>query len=485
MPLRTTSSTAPLFEVLTRQDMEHIHGTVLKVLGEIGLDFPHEEALALFGDAGAGVKGDRVRIPEQLLMEAIEQAPSSITFYTRDGKPAMVLEGYEVHFGTYGTAPYAYDPYTGERGLSTAQTIADAARVCDYLPHIEWSMPMGVPSDVPVPVADRYQFYHAVINNHKPLYSSAYTADGMADVVEMAAVVAGGKDALRQRPFFTTGINPSTPLRYGHEVIGKLLVMAQAGLPIIFNSCPMAGGTAPVTMASTLVVALAEGLAGLTLAQLKRPGVPVIPGGGPVIMDMRTMVCAQGAPELALMVAGCAQMYRYYNIPSYGTAGGSNSKVLDPQAAIEATNSILNSALAGSNLVHCIGAIEDCLTVSLEAFVMGDEIIALVRRVAGGIVVNEETLAYDVLKKVGPGGHFIDQPHTLHHFRGHHYSKMIDRRIYDGWTLSGAKTMNDRMTDKVHWILENHHPPPLPEDVLQELERLLERSRVRGSCQVN
>ena len=248
----------------------------------------------------------------------------------------------------------------------------------------------------------------------------------------------------------------------------------------------MAGGTAPVTMASTLVVALAEGLAGLTLAQLKRPGVPVIPGGGPAIMDMRTMVCAQGAPELALMVAGCAQMYRYYNIPSYGTAGGSNSKVIDPQTAIEATNSILNSALAGSNLVHCIGAIEDCLTVSLEAFVMGDEIIALVRRVAGGIVVNDETLAYDVLKEVGPGGHFIDQSHTLHHFREHHYSRMIDRQIYDAWTLSGARTMNDRMTAKVHWILENHHPPPLPEDVLQELERLLERSRARynGSSQL-
>jgi trimethylamine--corrinoid protein Co-methyltransferase len=338
---------------------------------------------------------------------------------------------------------------------------------------------MGVPSDVPVPIADRYQFYHAVANNAKTMYSSAYTPEGMADAVEMATLIAGGRQALRQRPFFTTGINPSTPLRYGREVIGKLFVMAEAGLPMIFNSCPMAGATAPVTLASTMVVALAEGLAALTLAQLVCPGVPVIPGGGPTIMDMSTTVCAQGAPELCLLVAACAQMYRHYKIPSYGTAGGTNSKVVDPQAAIEATNSILSAALAGSNLVHCIGAIEDCMTVSLEAFVLGDEIIAMVRSIAGGMMVSQETLALDLLKKVGPGGHFIDQEHTLHHFREHHYSKMIDRRMYDAWVLRSAKTMNDRMTEKVHWILENHDPEPLPDDILRELDRLLARAEAR------
>jgi trimethylamine--corrinoid protein Co-methyltransferase len=234
-------------------------------------------------------------------------------------------------------------------------------------------------------------------------------------------------------------------------------------------------------MAATMVVALAEGLAALTLAQLACPGVPVIPGGGPTTMDMRTTVCAQGAPELCLLVAGCAQMYRTYRVPSYGTAGGTNSKVVDAQAAIEATNSILSAALAGSNLVHCIGAIEDCLTVSLEAFVMGDEIVALARRIAGGLAVDEETLALDVLKQVGPGGHFIDREHTLHHFREHHYSGLINRQMYDAWTLSGAKTMEDRMREKVHWILENHYPEPLPEDVRRELERIIERAEARIS----
>jgi trimethylamine--corrinoid protein Co-methyltransferase len=298
----------------------------------------------------------------------------------------------------------------------------------------------------------------------------------MAEVVEMAAVIAGGKEALRERPFFTTGINPGSPFCYGYEVIGKLLVMSEAGLPIIFNPMPMAGGTTPVTMASTIVVALVEGLAGLTLAQLKNPGVPVITGGVLTTMDMRTTVCTYGAPELTLLMAGITEMCRHYEVPSYGTAGCSNSKAVDPQAAMEATNSILGSALAGSNLIHDIGLVDTGMTVSLEAFVLSDEIISMVRRIAGGLLVDEETLAFDVMKKVGPGGHFLEEPHTLRHFREHHQSKLIDRQNYDGWVLSGAKTMNERMTEKVHWILENHHPDPLPEDVLQELDRMLERA---------
>ncbi len=447
----------------------------MRVLGEIGIDFFHEEALALFRKGGADVQGNRVRFPENLVSEALQETPSSVTFYTRDGEPSMLLEGYKVHFGTYGTVPYFYDPCTGERKPGTRQSIADAARMCDYLPNIEWAAPMGVPSDVPIPVADRHQFHQAIINQRKPLYSSAYTKAGMADVVEMAAVIAGSKEALRECPFFTSGIDPSSPFRYGDEAVGKLLVMAEAGLPIVFNPVPMAGGTTPVTMAGTIVAAMAEDLAGLTLAQLKNPGVPVIMGGVLATMDMLTTVLGIGTPELTLMMAGITQMCRFYQVPSYGTAGCSNSKAVDPQAAIEATNSILGSALAGSNMIHDVGIIDAGMTVSLEALVMCDEIIAMARRIAEGIVVDEESLAFELLNQVGPGGHFVEEQHTLRHFREHHQSKLIDRRNYDTWFQAGARTMNDRMQERVHWILDHHEPEPLPEDMLRELDRMLAR----------
>ncbi|HKZ53867.1 MAG TPA: trimethylamine methyltransferase family protein [Anaerolineales bacterium] len=479
MPLRTTSPSAPLLRVLTPEGVDQIHQTVLKTLGEIGVVFPHPEAQALFRRAGARVQGDRVCIPEGLLEDTLAEVPPSVTLYTREGEPAMVLEGHESHFGTYGTALYWYEPETGERRRGTRQAVGFTARVCDYLPNVEWSMPMAVPSDVPTPVADLYQFYDAVTNHRKPLYSSTYTAGSMAEVVEMAAVIAGGKEALRQRPFFTTGINSGSPFVYSQEVVGRLLVMAEAGLPIIFNPMPMAGGTAPATLAGTVVVALVEGLAGLTLAQLKNPGVPVITGGVLATMDMRTTVCGYGAPELALMMAAITEMCRHYRVPSYGTAGCSNSKLPDAQAAMEATNSILMSALAGSNLVHDIGLVDTGMTVSLEAFVLSDEIIGMVRHITRGIVVDEEELAFEVMKAVGPGGHFLADPHTLRHFRRHHQSPLIDRRRHEAWFLSGAETMEDRIKEKVRWILENHHPTPLPEAVLQELERILQRARAR------
>jgi len=479
MPLSSKSPHSPLFRVLTDDDVQQIHETVLKVVSQVGVEFLHEEAHDAFREAGASVDGNRVCIPPDIFMEVLSHAPKSFTFYDRGGNQHMLLEPYEVHFGTYGTAPYWYNPFTGERELSTLETIALTAKVCDALPNVEWSMPMGVPSDVPAAIADRYQFFQAVTNNTKTLYSSAYTEEGMADVVEMAAVVSGGLDCLRERPYFTTGINPGSPLRYDHEVTGKLLVMAKAGLPMVFNPMPMAGGTTPTTMASVIVIALVEGLAGAVLAQMINPGVPVVTGGVLATMDMQTTICTYGAPELTLMMAGITEMNRFYGVPSYGTAGCSNAKGVDPQAAIEATNSLLGSALAGSNMIHDIGLIDTGMTVSLEAFVMSDEIIKMVRRIAGGLKVSEETLAFDVIAEAGPGGHFLDRAHTLKHFREHHRSALIDRQNYDGWIASGSHSMNDRMTEEVHNILENHEPPPLRDEVIREMEAIMARADKR------
>jgi len=476
MTITSRTSYAPHFRVLSEKGIMEIHNTVTRILSEIGVEFPHENAQSIFRKAGAKLDGNRVRIPLELLMEAVKLAPGTFTFHNRDGSPSMNLAPFEVHFGTYGTAPYWYNPKTRIRELSTLETIGETARVCDALPNVEWSMPMGVPSDVETEVADRFQFFQAVTNNTKTLYSSTYTAVGMSDVIEMASVVAGGLDILREKPFFTTGINPGSPLRYDYEVSGKLIAMATAGLPMLFNPMPMASATTPTTMASTIAIALAEGLAGIVLAQLINPGVPVVTGGVLSTMDMRTAVTTYGSPELSLMMSGITEMCRFYDVPSYGTAGCTNSKILDPQAAIEATNSLLTSALAGSNMIHDIGLIDTGMTVSLEAFVMSDEIIKMVKRITGGLEVSEETLAYDLISEVGPGGHFLDKPHTMEHFREHHNSPLINRQSFEDWNTSGAKTMNERMTEKVNDILLNHHPEPLPEDVIQEMMKIIERA---------
>jgi trimethylamine--corrinoid protein Co-methyltransferase len=476
MPLSSISPHAPIFQLFTQDGIEKIQKTVSKTLSEIGVEFHHEGALEIFKKGGAVVEGQTVRIPEGLLKDSLAETPSTFTFFSRDGEPHMKMGGYEVHYGTTGTNPYWLNPYTNQRELSTRQTIRYFARLCDYLPSMEWSMPLGVPSDAPVQVADRYQFFEAVTNNSKTLYSSCYTSEGMEDVVEMAAVIAGGKEELRQKPFFTTGINPGSPLTLDYEVTGKLIVMSKAGLPILFNPMPMAGATAPSTMAGVIVIALAEGFAGLVLAQLVRPGTPIVTGGVLSPMDMNTTINTYGSPEFTLMMSGISEVLRHYKIPSYGTAGCSNAKVVDSQAALEMMQSLLVCTLAGSNMIHNLGLVDTGMTANLQAHVLGDEVAAIVRRIAGGIEVSEETLAYDVIKSVGPKGHFLGEEHTLRHFKENHYSKLIDRRKWEIWFEDGAKRMEERLTEKVFWILENHEPPPLPEDVVQELERMLSRA---------
>jgi trimethylamine--corrinoid protein Co-methyltransferase len=341
---------------------------------------------------------------------------------------------------------------------------------------MEWSMPLGVPSDAPVEIADRYQFFEAVTNNHKTLYSSCYTSEGMVEVVEMAAIIAGGREELRKKPFFTTGINPGSPLQFDTQVTGKLLVMAEAGLPILFNPMPMSGATAPATMPGVIVIALSEGFAGLVLAQLVRPGTPIVTGGVLSPMDMQTTINAYGSPEFTMMMAGVSEVLRDYKIPSYGTAGCSNSKIVDSQAAFEMMQSLLICTLAGSNLIHNLGLVDTGMTANLQAHVLGDEIAGIVRRIAKGVEVSEETLAFDVIQQVGPGGHFLGEDHTLQHFRENHYSKLIDRQKWENWFEAGAKTMEERLDEKVRWILDHHEPEPLPEDIVAELTRILEKA---------
>ncbi len=314
------------------------------------------------------------------------------------------------------------------------------------------------------------------MNRRKPLIASAYTVGGLIDMVEMAAVIAGGLGELRERPFFGTPIDPSSPLRIGEEVVGKLLVMAERGLPIILNPMPMSGGTVPATLAGNLAVALSEDLSALILAQVTRAGTPIVMGGVLTLMDMGTGIYAYGAPELSLMMAAFADLTRFYRVPMYGTAGCSNAKVLDPQAAIESTMSIVTTALSGASLVHDIGIIDNAMTVSLDALVMCDEIIAMAKRFMGGVEVSDETLALDVLEKVGPGGHFVSEDHTLRHFREHYRSKLIDRQNYDAWRETGSLTMVDRIRARVPQIVNAARPAPLPDDVLRELEAIIARA---------
>jgi trimethylamine--corrinoid protein Co-methyltransferase len=314
----------------------------------------------------------------------------------------------------------------------------------------------------------------------KPLVVTAVDKEGLADQYQMACEVLGGPEEFAKTPLFVVYIEPSSPLTNSIEAVEKILYAAQTGIPAIYTPCIMAGGTGPVTLAGTMVQALAEYLTGVVLAQLKRRGAGVIMGGVNSPMDMATSILSYGAPELALIGAAMTDVAKWLGVPMFSTAGCSDSKVLDEQAAIEATLSIMVAALSGANLIHDVGYLESGLLGSFDMLVMSDEVIGMAKRILEGVKVTPETLAVHVIEKVGPGGHYLTQEHTRTHFKTETWlPRLIDRQMRRPWESSGESTMAQRVRSKVKEILERHEPVPIPTDVEARLRELVTQAEER------
>ena len=470
------SYVTPQFRVLSDDQIYQIHLASLEVLERTGVEVFDDEALDLLRSAGARVSSEdkRVRIPSYLVEEALRTAPKKVTLCSRDGQRTTPLEDSKVYFGTGSDCPYILDSFTGERRPFTKEDVGKAALIADYLPNIDFFMSLGLVSDVPPTTSDGHQFQAMLLNTKKPLIFTAHDEAGMYDIMEMAAVAMGNWEQLRQNPSICLYAEPSSPLRHSQAAVRKLLLAAREKIPVIYTPCPIAGATTPATMAGILTVANAESLTGLVIAQLAQKGAPVIIGGMISIMDMRTTIYSYGAPELSLLSAGLAEIAHYYRLPMFGTAGCSDSKVMDEQAAIESALSCLMAALSGANLVHDIGFLEDALIGSYDMLVLTDEIIAMVKRIMRGIEVNEQTLALEVIDRVGPGGNFLLQQHTRDHFRKEHWvPELIDRNNYERWVQLGSKTMRQRVNEKVKRILAEHQPDPLSKEQVEEIDAII------------
>ena len=293
----------------------------------------------------------------------------------------------------------------------------------------------------------------------------------MRDIHQMAVLIAGSEERFRQAPTIVHYSEPISPLTHYDPGVDKLLFCAETGIPVIYYPAPQAGGTSPVTLAGTVVQGNAESLSGLVLAQLARPGNAFVYGALSTVLDMKTTVFSYGAPEMSLMAAAMAQMAQHYRLPYFGTAGCSDAKYPDPQAAAEAAFSCLSSALSGANLVHDSGWLDHGCIASPAYMVLVHELIGMVNRFVKGIPVNDETLAVDLIDTVGPGGNFLDQEHTYEHFREVWYSKLFDRSICARWLEQGGQRFEQRLREQTREVMA-HRPPPLPDDVLTELDNM-------------
>jgi trimethylamine--corrinoid protein Co-methyltransferase len=475
----------PTFEVWTEEEIEAIYYAALRVLYETGVRVYDPEGVEVAYSGGAIVEdttdeSSLVKMPPWMVDRAHATLPRKVVLIGPDRKHRMELFRNQIYFGTGSDTPFTLDPRTGQRRRSTYQDVKDFARLAQALPNIDFHMSLGIVQDRAVGTYDRWQYLAMLEGTNKPINITAVDLDGLKDQLEMAHIRVGGQEEWRKGPIFSLYIEPVSPLSHSKEVVQKLLFAADHEIPFVYTPCPLAGATSPCTLAGTAVQALTESLFGIVLSQLRRPGAQIIIGGLMSNMDMRTTVYCYGSPEMALLSAAYTQITKWLEVPEYETAGCSDAKLFDEQAALEATLNIATAALVGGNMIHDVGYLEQGLTSSMEMVVACDEIIDMVKRILRGMPVNDETQALGLLDSVGPGGHFLDHDHTYRHFREEIWRpKLLDRQNWEKWQAAGGQSYRQRVHERVIQLLEAQTEPLMDEAMTRELRRICELADAR------
>lgn len=461
----------PRQRFLSTAQIQGLHEATLSLMERTGLRVTHKQAQEILHGHGCSVDGDRVRLPGWLAEKALSTVPSQVVFFDRNRTTPVVLKDDDTW---YGPTLDAYDylaPDTGQRRPYTLADCRTTATIADALHNFTWVMTIGVCADVPPAIADRLIAKEALTTCSKPLLFCCNSLQAMKDIYEMAVAIAGDEDRLLRQPNIIGFQSPISPLTYDDALIDRLLFAARKGLPQVCYSGPQAGSTSPATLAGTVIQGSAESLFGIILAQLVQPGAPFIYGAFATIMDMSTSVFSYGAPEMNTMASAMAQLAHSYNIPFFGMSGCSDAKFPDSQAAVEATFSCLCSSMSGANMVHDNGWLDHSTLISPEYMVLVNEIIEKVNRYMSGMRVDEDRLALDVIDRVGPGGHFLMEEHTLRHFKEVWYSKLFDRSTTAKWRAAGSKQFHERLKEFTLKVM-THQPQQLPPETLRELEEM-------------
>lgn len=474
-----TSFGSAHFGKLSPQQCEKLHNASLEILERTGVRLFEPEAVKMLRKAGAFVaEGNRVRIPAGLVEKAFNTVPRRVVLCNRHGERVIFLEDHRSFYGPGSDCLHIMDHRTGARRQPMLQDVVEGITVCDALPHIDFVMSLFLPGDVNQAIAERYQMEAMLSSTTKPIVFVTYDFEGCVDAVEMAEAVVGGPEALRQNPLVACYINVTTGLKHNAEALQKLLYLADKGLPAIYVPVVSGGMTGPVTLAGDMAMVNAGVLTGLVLSQLKREGAPfIMPGWGGEALDMRTMVGPYCAPDPRGMAMALAH---YYNLPSFGYAGASESKLVDAQAGAEAVLTLLVETLAGANLIHDLGYLESGLTFSLVQLVLCDEIVGWIEHFMAGIEINDETLALDLIDKMTPDGQYLDSEHTFAHFRERWYPRVFERDNYDNWLANGGKSLTERAAERVSEIIAEHKPELLPEDIRDRVNAVVRRAEQKS-----
>jgi trimethylamine--corrinoid protein Co-methyltransferase len=467
-----------MFDPLSNEEAVRIHHATLALLERTGVKFDNEVALKLLADNGAEVdhKTRIVRIPQYLVEETIRKAQRSILFAGRDPRHDIRLSVKTVHFGTGGGAIGRIDPITLEIRSARKSDVADACKLVDFLPNVNFAMSLFCSRDVPEELVSLHDLDAMLHNTQKPVMIVDYGTN-VDYMIDMAAAVVGGREALRKRPILGMYSEPVSPLTHSREHVNNIMKFAKAMLPVVYIPSPLMGASSPATIAGTVVQFNAETLSGNVLMQLVSPGSPYIYGADATVMDMRTGVFSYGAPEWMVNNLILANLGRYYGLPTWSTGGCSDSKILDGQATLEAGLTLYNAAASGANLIHDFGFLDFGLTGSLELVTIDDEIASYTRRTLSGENIDRASISLELIDKIGPGGSYLATSQTRAVFEKDHWKpQLLDRNPRKTWEAQGKKSLVQRAAEKTKMILETHKVEPLSSQADNKIKEILLRA---------
>ncbi|MBN1558044.1 MAG: trimethylamine methyltransferase family protein [Lentisphaerae bacterium] len=448
---------APYYRTLPAEQINRIDEAARGILERVGIHCLNAAFLDVLEQAGATVdrRDRRVRFPPAWLHRALSAAPRHFTLYSRDGRNDLVMGEDEVHFGNGGCVFRVLDVETGKFRLSTLRDIANTAGLVEHLERLRFYVIACQAHDVPPGHYHLNDFYYAFRYTNKHVMGGCTDLAGVRQMHRLAACIAGGEPALRERPFVTVITNPVSPLSIDGDTLEIIRFCGRHGIPVTCAPAPIAAATAPVTLAGTLVQTHAEALAGVALAQVLSPGAKVLYGAFPTIMDLRTMAVSVGAVEMGMMNAAAVQLAKLHGLPIYASGGVTEAKQADVQAGFEKNFSNLTVALSGADCIHLTaGLMDSANAISYQQFAIDDENIGMIRRILHGIEVDEERLALDEIASVGPGGHYLMQEQTLRYMDSEFfYPDLSERCTFDVWEQKGRPTMLKRAKQRVRTIL--------------------------------
>ncbi len=466
-------------KIFTDQELSRVHDLSMEILRDVGIAFLDPKAVEIFKKHGVRVDGKTVFLDENHVRKALQTTPSQFSITARNPKKSISIGAENVAI----VPGYGAASIITSTGKKRAPIMEDYDKFCKLVQTSKQVNMNGVRMVEPVDVNSETAHLDMLLSNillcDKPFICGSTSKQAAIDSLEMAGIVWGGKEGIRDKPVMLGVVGPTSPLRYSKEITDVIIELARYGQPLSIGAAIMAGSTGPLTLSGVIALQNAELLAGVVLTQLVNPGVPVVYGSASSITDMRFGSFSVGAPEFSMIQLSNVQMARYYGLPARGSGGVTDAHFPDMQAGMESAISLTVTILSGASLIlYACGIMSSYLAMSYEKFVADEEICGMLRRILKPVDMSKASIALEMIKEVGIGGEYLTHPKTLELCRTEFFiPELMNRVDYETWNASDKKTLHEVAKDRVIQRLGAYERPKIDPEIEYDLIRYVKRMK--------